>query len=52
VLVLPHAQSLYHQENALLVGGDGKIDKPINCTHGRNVSHSYCNHNKISQHDN
>ncbi len=33
-------------------GGDGKVDKPINCSHGRSSSHSYCSHNKTSQHDN
>ena len=33
-------------------GGDGLIDLAIQCEHNRSSSHSYCTHNKASQHDN
>ena len=32
-------------------GGDGKVDKPINCEHNKSSSHSYCSHDKTTQHD-
>ncbi len=32
-------------------GGDGKVDKPINCRHNKGSSHQYCSHDKTSQHD-
>jgi len=35
-----------------LAGGDGKVDKPINCKHGQSSEHRYCSHNKTAQHDN
>ena len=35
-----------------LAGGDGKVDKQINCKHSRSSEHSYCSHNKTAQHDN
>ena len=33
-------------------GGDGLVDKPINCTHSRSSSHSYCGHGRVGLHDN
>lgn len=32
-------------------GGDGLVDRPIKCSHGRSSSHSYCSHNEVGQHD-
>ena len=33
-------------------GGDGLVEGPVNCKHGRGSSHSYCSHDKVSLHDN
>ena len=32
-------------------GGDGKVNKPINCKHSKSSSHQYCSHDKTTQHD-
>ena len=34
-----------------ICGGDGKVNKPINCKHGRSSTHTYCSHGNTSQHD-
>lgn len=37
-------------ERCSTCGGDGRVDKSINCTHGRSSSHSYCSHGYAYQH--
>jgi len=32
-------------------GGDGLIDGPQNCEHGKSSRHNYCSHGKTVQHD-
>ena len=50
-----HSDRLCHHnevtKSCSTCGGDGKVNKPINCSHGKNSSHSYCSHGKTSQHD-
>ena len=44
-------KTVTQKETCSKCGGTGQVTQAITCQHGRTSTHSYCSHNKTSQHD-